>query len=162
VNGADGTGRKTDERLDLPRCSLADAYVAGDAPRREALRETLAGTQCRHGKLIDGDRRSTRERRRRNRILAGPGTRQVRVNDVRTERPDRANVRDQAAPVVTTRGGRNDNSGGVWTTERHPLDDRTADTEEADLDFRAEESEEVGETEIGPAELAVVGVGEQT
>jgi hypothetical protein len=56
VNGADGTGRETDERLDLPRCSLADANVQVDAPRCEALRETLAGTHSRHGKLIDRDR----------------------------------------------------------------------------------------------------------
>jgi hypothetical protein len=63
--------------------------------------------------------------------------------------------------VTTPRRG-NDDCGGVWTTERHPLDDRTTDAEDTDLDFRAEESEEVGETEIGPAELAVVGVGEQT
>jgi hypothetical protein len=62
---------------------------------------------------------------------------------------------------VTTRGGRNDDRGGVWTTERHPLHDRTADPEDTDLDLRAEESEEVGETEICPAELAVVGVGKK-
>jgi hypothetical protein len=35
-----------------------------------------------------------------------------------------------------------------------------ADTEYTDLNLRAEESKEVGETEIGPTELAVVGVGE--
>jgi hypothetical protein len=61
---------------------------------------------------------------------------------------------------VTTPRRWNDDRGGVWTTERHPLDDRMADAEDTDLHLRVEESEEVGETEIGPAELAVVGVGE--
>jgi hypothetical protein len=56
VNGADGADRETDERLNLLRCSLADADVSIDTHRREALRETLASTQGRHGKLIDRDR----------------------------------------------------------------------------------------------------------
>jgi hypothetical protein len=56
VNGADGADRETDERLNFLRCSLADADVSIDTHRREALRETLASTQGRHGKLIDRDR----------------------------------------------------------------------------------------------------------
>jgi hypothetical protein len=61
--------------------------------------------------------------------------------------------------VTTPRRG-NDDRGGVRTTERHPLEDRIADAEDTHLDLRVEESEKVRETEIGPAELAVVGVGE--
>jgi hypothetical protein len=56
VDGLHGARRETDQRLDLPRCSIAHSHVAVDAPRCEALRETLAATHGRHWKLIDGDR----------------------------------------------------------------------------------------------------------
>jgi hypothetical protein len=44
---------------------------------------------------------------------------------------------------VTTPGGGNHDLGGLGTRLRHPLDDRTVDAEDTDLDLGAEESEEV-------------------
>jgi hypothetical protein len=61
--------------------------------------------------------------------------------------------------MAAPRRGNND-LGGLRTTERHPFDDPKADAEDTDLDLRVEESEEIGQTEIGSAEHAVVGVGE--